>query len=251
MLEITDHGSIREVRLARPPVNALNPEFVGRQMAVLRDAMTQSEAIVITGRPGVFCAGLDVLELLPLGRSDMRAFWRDFIGLLETIACAPVPVAAAITGHAPAGGTLLSLMADYRVMNDGAYKIGLNETRVGLVLPPLLQEAFTRVIGPRNAEKMLVPGTLIEPSQALEIGLVDAVEDGFDETIAHAIHWCRELLALPRHAMLANREIARAHFKQAFATNAENAVETLTNAWLSDATQAVLHEFVARLKKKT
>lgn len=250
MLEIIDHGSIREIRMARPPVNALNPEFVSLQTAGLRDAVTRADAVVLSGMPGIFSAGLDVVELLALGRADMRAFWQDFISLLETIACAPVPVTAAITGHAPAGGALISLMTDYRVMSNGAYKIGLNETRVGLVLPPLLQQAMAQAVGQRVAEKMLVTGALVLPQQALEIDLVDALEDGYEETIRHAVRWCGELLALPRHAMLANRKIARAHFKQAFSTISAAAADTLTEAWFSNATQTVLHDFVAKLKKK-
>jgi len=250
MLEIIDHGSTREIRMARPPVNALNPEFVSLQSAALNDAIKQADAVVLSGLPGIFCAGLDVVELLPLGRTDLQAFWSDFIGLLKDIACAPVPVAVAITGHAPAGGALLSLMADYRVMSRGAFKIGLNETRVGLVLPPLLQQAMARAVGPRVAEKMIVPGTLISSQQALEIQLVDALEEGFEETVRHAVQWCEELLALPRHTMLANREIARTDLKQAFSTIIDVAADALTDSWFSDETQVVLHEFVTKLKKK-
>lgn len=250
MLEIIDHDSIREIRMSRPAVNALNPEFVGLQTTALGEAVTGADAVVLSGLPGIFCAGLDVVELLPLDRTDMQAFWSGFIGLLESIACAPVPVAAAVTGHAPAGGALLSMMTDYRVMDHGAYRIGLNETRVGLVLPPLLQQAMTNLVGPRIAEKMIVPGTLISPEQALEIHLVDALEDGYEETIRHAVQWCRDLLALPRHAMLANRQIARADLKQAFSTLTDVAANTLTDSWFSDETQVVLHEFVTKLKKK-
>lgn len=250
MLEMIDHGNIREIRMTRSPVNALNPEFVSLQTTALHDAVTQAGAVVLSGSPGIFSAGLDVVELLPLDQADMRSFWQAFIDLLEVIACAPVPVAAAITGHAPAGGALISLMADYRVMSQGTYRIGLNETRVGLVLPPLLQQAMASVVGRRITEKMLVPGTLVSPEQALEINLVDALEDGYEATILHAVQWCGELLALPRHAMLANRKIARAHFKQAFTTIAPSAVDTLTDSWFSDATQAVLHDFVAKLKNK-
>jgi 3,2-trans-enoyl-CoA isomerase len=250
MLEIIDHGSIREIRMARPPVNALNPEFVSLQTAAFRDALGQADAIVLSGMPGIFSAGLDVVELLPLGRSEMQAFWQAFIDLLETIACAPVPVAAAITGHSPAGGAVISLMADYRVMSNGAFKIGLNETRVGLVLPPLLQQAMARAVGHRIAEKMLVSGALVAPQQALDIDLVDALEDSFEETVRHAVRWCTKLLELPRHSMLANREIARTQFKEAFSTIAADAVKKLTDAWFSDATQTVLHDFVAKLKKK-
>lgn len=237
--------------MARPPVNALNTGFVGLQKQALQEAASCSDAIVLSGSPGIFSAGLDVVELLPLGKDDMQDFWRVFLDLLGTIACSPVPVAAAITGHAPAGGALISLVTDYRVMSTGKYKIGLNETRVGLVIPPLLQDAMVTVLGPHAAEKMIVAGALIPPAMALEIGLVDALEDGYEETIQHALGWCEKMLALPRHAMLGNREIARARYRKAFSTFAAGAVTALTDEWFSEATQAVLHKFVAGLKGKS
>jgi len=251
MLEVIDHGTVREIRLARPPVNALNLEFVTLQTAKMREAAAKADAIVLSGSPGIFSAGLDVVELLPLGRKDIQEFWQAFFDLLETIACSPVPVAAAITGHSPAGGAVISLMTDYRVMSQGRYKIGLNETRVGLVIPRLLQDAMSRAVGPRLSEKMIVAGSLVSPDQALETGLVDAVTDGYEETIRYALQWCEELLALPQHAMLANREIARTRIKEVFSTIATEAVETLVEAWFSDATRAVLHTFVANLKNRS
>jgi len=250
MLEITDHGTIREIRMTRPPVNALNTGFVSLQKQALQEAVKCSDAIVLSGLPGIFSAGLDVVELLPLGRNELQDFWRAFIELLETIACSPVPVAAAITGHAPAGGAVISLMTDYRVMSSGNYKIGLNETRVGLVIPHLLQDAMVTLVGPRVAEKMIVAGSLVSPEEALEIGLVDALEDGHEETIQHTLRWCKELLALPQHAMLGNREIARNRYKEAFSAIADESVTSLTDSWFSEATQTVLQDFVAGLKNK-
>ena len=52
MLEIIDHGKIREIRLARPPVNALNPELVSRLTRTLHAAATAPGAIVISGQQG-------------------------------------------------------------------------------------------------------------------------------------------------------------------------------------------------------
>ncbi len=103
---------------------------------------------------------------------------------------------------------------------------------------------------PVFGDAVLVSGTLVAPQQALDIDLVDALEDSFEETVRHAVRWCTELLELPRHSMLANREIARTQFKEAFSTIAADAVKKLTDAWFSDATQTVLHDFVAKLKKK-
>ena len=250
MIEITEHGRIREIRLNRPPVNALNPELVGQLTRSLENAHSESDAIVLSGRQGMFSAGLDVVELLQLDRQAMTLFWQSFIKLLEVIACSPVPVAVAITGHSPAGGAVVSMMADYRVMSRGGFKIGLNETGVGLIVPVLLQDAMVRLVGPRIAEKMVVAGTLVDPQQALEIGFIDALETGYEETIQHALQWCEQILALPRHAMMGNRVIARAHFKREFDTRTNETVQGFVENWFSAETQDVLNSFVAKLKSR-
>jgi enoyl-CoA hydratase/carnithine racemase len=250
MLEIADHDTIGEIRLARPPVNALNPELVKRLTESLLDAVKKFDAVVISGQEGMFCAGLDVVELQSFDRQAMTNFWTRFFSLLESIACSPVPIASAITGHAPAGGAILNLMTDYRVMSRGNYRVGLNETRVGLVVCALLQDAMARLVGKRTAEKMLVAGTLIGPQKALEIGLVDALEDGCESTVLHAIEWCKEVLALPRHAMLGNRAVARAHFKLAFNDYRDESVWVMVDGWFADETQIALDALVRQLKSK-
>ena len=248
MIEITDHGRIREICLNRPPVNALNPELVRQLIQSLENAGSACDAVVLSGQQGMFSAGLDVVELLQLDRQTMTGFWASFIKLLQVTACSPVPVAVAITGHAPAGGAVVSMMADYRVMSSGGFKIGLNETGVGLIVPALLQNAMVRLVGPRIAEKMLVAGTLVDPQHALEIGFIDALETGYEETVQHAVQWCEQMLALPRHAMMGNRAIARAQFKHQFDTLTNASVQGFVKNWFSVETQDVLNSFVAKLK---
>lgn len=250
MLEIINHGEIRELRLARPPVNALNTELVNLLTQSLREAATESGAVVLSGREHVFSAGLDVVELMQLDREGMTGFWRAFFGLLETIACSPIPVAAAITGHSPAGGAVICLVCDYRVMSRGDYHIGLNETRVGLIIPPVLQNAMARLVGPRVAEHMLVAGTMIDSEDAFKTGFVDALETGYEATIQHAIQWCEKLQSLPRHSMLGNRAVARAHFKQEFAEHTNESIASFVDTWFSDETQQVMNALVAQLKNK-
>ena len=250
MLKIIDHSEIREVRLERLPVNALNLEFVKTLTQSIREAENECSAVVLSGQERVFCAGLDIVELIQTDRESMTVFWQSFFDLLETIACSKVPVAAAITGHSPAGGAVIALMCDYRVMSDGKFQIGLNETRVGLIIPWVLHKAMQRLVGPGITEQMIVAGTMVGPDDALKIGLVDALETGYEETIQHAIQWCGDLLSLPRQSMLGNRAIARAHFKQEFATNTAQSVASFVDTWFSDETQAVMNDLVSQLKNK-
>ena len=94
--------------------------------------------------------------LLGLDRAAIAALWRDFYALLGAIAASPIPIVAAITGHAPAGGTVLALFCDWRIMAEGDYKIGLNEVQVGIPLPPVILAGLRRLVGPRQAERLVV-----------------------------------------------------------------------------------------------
>src|SRR5690606_31965354 len=115
MLEKIDHGAVREIRLARPPVNALSPELVVALEAALAEAGEQARAIVLSGQPGMFSAGLDMKALLARDRAQMAEFWAAFLALLKRLATSRVPVVAAITGHSPAGGAVMAIFCDQRV----------------------------------------------------------------------------------------------------------------------------------------
>jgi enoyl-CoA hydratase/carnithine racemase len=250
MLETIDHGAIRELKLARPPVNALNPELVEMLTEALKDAAESADAIVVSGREGMFSAGLDVPTLLELDRNGMSRFWQAFFRLLEAIASSPVPVAFAITGHSPAGGAVLALFGDYRVMSRGEFKIGLNEVRVGLVVPTVIQRALVRLTGAHKAERLMVAGELIGPEQAFGLGMIDALEDNPEAVVNAAIAWCEKHLALPRSAMLETRWAARSELVALFDDFSELGIEIFVTRWFSEETQNTLRALVAQLKKK-
>lgn len=249
MLDIRNHDNeIRELRLARPPVNALDPEMIETLLEAVRSAQTDgTRALVISGSPGLFSAGLDVPALLELDREGMTRFWNGLFGLLEALARSPIPVASAITGHSPAGGTVIALFTDYRVQARGEYKLGLNEVQVGLVVPPVIHRALVRLIGAYPAERHLVAGQMVSVDRALEIGLVDELQPD-DEAVTRAVDWCRAHLALPQHAMLATRALCRADLGALFDDPKALDVDGFADFWFHDETQAALKAMVAKLK---
>ena len=251
MLDFRAHdGGIRELRLARPPVNALNPELVATLLEAVRSAQDDgTEALVLSGREGLFSAGLDLPELLTLDADGMRAFWGDLFGLLEALARSSIPVASAITGHSPAGGTVLALFTDYRVQAEGDFKLGLNEVEVGLVVPPVIHRALARLIGPYPAERHLVAGQMISAAEADDLGLVDERVPA-DKVVERALDWCRFHLALPRHSMQATRALCRADLCALFDDPMALDIEGFVEGWFSDPTQATLTRIVDKLKAR-
>jgi 3,2-trans-enoyl-CoA isomerase len=250
MLEIIDHGLIREIQINRPPANALNPELISMLAEKLENAGKSAAAVIISGRPGMFSGGLDIPSLLQLDRGGIARFWLGYLELLRTIAELPIPTAFALTGHAPAGGIVLSLYADYRIMCAGNYKTGLNEVQVGLVVSPLIKDALVRLTGAHPAEKILVPGAMLNPEQALAIGLVDELAEGPGVAVQRAVEWCRHLLSLPRNAMLLTRQLAREDLRGYFSDTRRYQVEAFVDQWFTDMTQSTLRALVERLQKK-
>jgi enoyl-CoA hydratase/carnithine racemase len=250
LVETIDHGTIHELRLARAPVNALNPDLCNALIAAVAASVEAgAHGLVLSGGPKVFSAGLDVPFLLSLGtdRAALAAAWGSFFHAARALGNSPVPVVAAIGGHAPAGGCVLALCCDYRVMASGPYRIGLNETQVGLVAPEGIQQLMRRVVGPYRAERLLVGGEMVEAETALALGLVDELTD-IDHVARRARAWLEPLLQLPRTPMLQTRAIARADLVAALEPDRIR-LDTFLDAWSAPDTQAGLRALVAKLGK--
>jgi 3,2-trans-enoyl-CoA isomerase len=249
MIAVTDHGDVREVRMSRPPVNALSTELLGAlREAIERAPAEGARAVVISGGPGMFTAGLDIPLLIGLDREGIAKLWQELYGMMRALACSPIPVVAAMTGHAPAGGTVIAVYCDRRVAARGDFKLGLSEVQVGIPLPPMIFKALRRQVGAREAERMAVGGLIVSPEQALSAGLVDEVV-AVEEVVERAVAWCRSLLALPSDAMLATRKLARADLAALFEGGSEEELKSVVDNWCSEETQAVLKALVKRLGK--
>lgn len=251
MLEILEHGPVREIRMAHPPVNAMNPELLAALTESLRSASASARAMVVSGQPGMFSAGLDIVTLQHFDRTGIARFWGAFFGLLSTVGSSPVPVAFAVTGHSPAGGAVMAIHGDYRVMTRGDFRIGLNEVQVGLAIPRQIQKVLARLVGRYRAERLMVAGALLGPEAALEAGMVDELADNYEETIERAIAWCRQHCALPQHAMTRTRQIARADIASIYDDVSEADLESFSELWFSEETQQTIGRVLERLKKKS
>jgi enoyl-CoA hydratase/carnithine racemase len=172
--------------------------------------------------------------------------WQDLFGVMRDLATSPLPTVAALTGHSPAGGTVLAVFCDHRVMADGAYVVGLNEVQVGLPVPEVLMRGLTHVVGARQAERLAVGGLLVHPAEALRCGLVDELRP-LDEVVPRAITWARELLARPRVAMSLTRQRARRPLHEAFEALDDDAIEAMVDHWFTAETQTVMKALAAKL----
>lgn len=255
-IEILRHdGDIVQLRLARAPVNALDPTLCNAlQNAIAEAVASGATGLVLSGGEKVFSAGLDVPYLLSLGddQTALHAAWGAFFDAARALAGSPVPVVAAITGHAPAGGCVLALCCDYRVMAKSEdptrpFRVGLNETQVGLVAPAGIQHLMERTVGKHRAGVLLATGELVDADKAFAIGLVDELVASH-QVVARSVAWLQSLLALPRKPVLATRAISREDVIAALSPQSIQ-LDHFINAWTEPDTQAGLMALVARLGK--
>jgi enoyl-CoA hydratase/carnithine racemase len=244
MLEVTDDQAVRTLTMHRPPVNALNAELMGELSQALA-AAEQDPAIrvvILTGAPGVFSAGLDV-RALTRDTAAARALVLAFASLQKSLVFAHKPVIAAISGHCPAGGTVLSLLCDQRVMAQGEFRIGLNEVQIGLYPGLTIFKVFERIVGTRLATDFLGRGVMLDPAQALRAGLVDEVCSP-ETLMSRAGERAVELAQLPPKTYARTRDLVRRELRQWYESPEESLEDLMAEGWVSD-------EAIARLRQLT
>ncbi|WP_024795651.1 enoyl-CoA hydratase/isomerase family protein [Tomitella biformata] len=164
------------VTMQSPPVNALTVELCEALVTVV-DGLHRSaaRAVVLTGTGRNFCAGGDISRFQQLDSRDKAV---DFVtqvqGMLDGVAAIPAPVIAAVNGFALGGGLELALACDIRVAGDGV-RMGLPETRWGLLAGAGGTQRLARAVGPGAAKLMMYTAEPVTSAEALRIGLVDAV----------------------------------------------------------------------------
>ncbi len=137
IIEHQDEG-ISIVKLASGKSNALHPAMVGELLAAVRRASADPEVkglVLASDRPRFFSPGFDVTRVFQFDRAAMGEFFGCFIDLYEALLAVPKPVVAAVSGHAVAGGAVLALTADERVLCEGDYRFALLEVDLGVELP--------------------------------------------------------------------------------------------------------------------
>src|SRR3989442_9618376 len=155
-MRIERNGEVALIRLENGKANAIGPSFLDRLESLL-GKVGDARAALITGQGSAFSAGLDLPALIDLDRVGMRAFVLRFEAVMMRVFELPIPLVAAVNGHAVAGGCVLALQADVRIGADRGARIRLNETPLRIGLPSLVVETPPRQ-EPGPSLAVLAPG---------------------------------------------------------------------------------------------
>ena len=220
--------------LDAPGKNALGLALMESVIARLRDAA--GEPVLVTGAGDAFSAGLNLKEVAAL---DRRAGGR-FLGVLEDMVEAlfayPGPMVAAVNGHAIAGGCVVALAADYRVLASAPQvRIGLNEVALGLEYPPKVFALVRHRVPPRGLERVVLEAGLYDPATALQLGLVDELAA---DPVAVATARLATLATHPRRAYVETKRTLRAGVLDVSEARRRWFLEELVPAWVTPEVKA-------------
>jgi enoyl-CoA hydratase len=167
---------MHEVVLEGPGKNALGSALMRQLLEALRRAA--GEPVLVRGAGDAFCAGLNLKEMATLDAAGMQAFLALLEDMVQALYEYPGPTVAALNGHAVAGGCVLALGCDWRVMTraTGA-RIGLNEVAIGARFPPRTWAMVKARVPAASIERVVLGAQLVDPQQALGLGLVDELAD--------------------------------------------------------------------------
>ncbi|EAY27411.1 enoyl-CoA hydratase/isomerase family protein [Microscilla marina] len=250
-LQTTLKNGYAIVTLDRGRANAMNAQMVTELRQIIKEYSedTKVGGVILNGKENFFSAGLDVIELYNYDSEEIKAFWESFFGMIYEMAAFRKPLVAAITGHSPAGGCVLAVCCDYRVMAEGKYQIGLNEVPVGILINESISSLYAMWLGERRAYQFLMEGKLLNVQEAAEYGLVDEVVAP-EKVLETAEAKMQQYLQFGKDVWQTSKLLLRYEVLDRIKRQEEAKLEATLNQWWNPATRQVLEQMIARLTKK-
>jgi enoyl-CoA hydratase len=245
-------GGVRILTLNRPPANAIDLEVMNDLKAACEAAQNDAavRAVVVTGNGKFFSGGLD-LKALSAGVVspdwNAAAFGRnDGVFALWTLR---KPTVAMVNGHAIAGGAILALACDVRIMARGAARIGLNELAIGIAPPRGAYEIGRLALTSQTMWKIGLRADLLDADAARQLGMVDEVveagEAGDLEGICIAA--AQRLGSFPGDAYAHAKRLVQHEAVQAVRNETDEHIQALVGVWTSPETTRALLAQLARI----
>ena len=241
---------IGTIRLAREHGNAINDDLVEGLLAGFQRAEEDPEVrgVLLTSSGKLFCPGLDLQELTVHDRPTMSRFLGRFSTCLLKMFNFPKPVVAALGGHALAGGCVLALTTDWRLLREGAM-IGLNEVMVGVPLPYGVSQILHETVRTPHMEEVALRGGNYLDDEAVAAGLVHEVHrgEGLEERARQRLG---ELTSKDPRAYSITKRYLRSDTFERIQARDKLFQEEFLDCWFSDETRARIRSIVADLKAK-
>jgi enoyl-CoA hydratase/carnithine racemase len=253
MIRVQKDGALVTLRLDKARGNAID-EGLARELVRLAAELSQDDSVrgvlLASAHPKLFSPGLDLVTLLTFDRGALERFMRIFSEAVYGLYGLRKPLVAAIGGHAVAGGCILALTADYRILRKGGVQIGLNELKIGVPLPWPVALLLKSSVPPDALAEVALLGTSVSDEKAVHLGLVHALaeSEGFDETCLSKL---REFADRDTAAFAATKAYLRRDLLHEMKAHEAEFEQEWLDCWFSEPTQDRIRKIVASLQPRS
>lgn len=180
-------------------VNAVGFTLIDQFNDALNSAEKEAKAVVLHGGEGKFCGGFDLSVMKSGDKTKQHELVQAGADLIIRLHSYPLPVIVAAEGHSIALGAIMLMAADLRIGKDGDTKYGLNETAIGMVLPPFGMELAKARLANTSQTEALLFSRIYEGKEAVKAGFLDAALPQ-EHVLPTALGYADKLKMLPRDA---------------------------------------------------
>lgn len=188
LIDVKIDEKIATITLNRPKVNALNEPLIDELRAAFDNIENDNDinAVILRGKGSFFSFGFDVPGFMSYPKDSFERYVFSYSELIKKIFMFPKPVVAALNGHTVAGGCILALACDFRIMVSGKAKIAMNEITFGSTLFTSAVEMLRYAAGSKSSQDIVYSGKMLSAEEAFSLGLIDksANEDDFISIVA-------------------------------------------------------------------
>lgn len=240
------------VRMDVGKVNAMDLGLCQELSAVFAGLPEQEgvRSVVLTGNGRVFCAGVDLVAIVDGGAEHARTFVAALSDCFEAVLRCPLPVVAAVDGHAIAGGCVLACAADHRVVvDDPKARLGLTELAVGVPFPTTGIEIMRWRLGDALLGRTVLLADTVPAAEAVGARLADesaAREDVLDRALAVA----RALAAVPAETFALTKAQLQADVRERIDARRAGWDGQVADLWAGQPVRASMESFVARTLRR-
>ncbi len=245
MIARSQQEGVLTLRLAHGKASALDVELLDALLHELDGVAEDVGAIVLTGTGSIFSAGVDLFRLTREGAGYARHFLPLLSQLLRTLFSFPRPVVAAVNGHAIAGGCVIALACDARLMAEGVGRIGVPELLVGVPFPTAALEVVRFAVPREKVQSLIYTGRTLSARDALAAGLVDEVAAP-DALPARAQELARQLATVPPPVFRLTKQSLRAEALGRIDTADGRQDQAALEVWSAPQTHAHIREYLRR-----
>ena len=242
--------SIAVLEMAHGKANTFDIEFWQALRASLKEAVaSDARAVVITAAGSIFSAGVDLPRVLKEGRGYLEAFLVQLSDGFQELFTVPIPVVAAVNGHAIAGGAIIACACDYRLMTRGPWKIGVPELRVGVPFPMVPAEIVRYALGPQSAQRAMLAGHVVEAACAVDVGYVDELVEP-RHLMERSLAAAAAMAGAPRESYARTKADLRRPVMETWARLRREHDRQTLEAWDSAAVRDAIRAYVEKTLKR-